>query len=142
MSREWKPGAVAMVTYPDGNDAVPVLTDRGELAPLWIAGGVRTWARDGEMIARPLVVIDPEDREQVEAHWRMAGQTFPSYRAALREFANPTPPREVFRHYIGSSDGDMKTALCGKVWQPNAANVTVMGDCPTCIEIVKSGWSA
>jgi hypothetical protein len=55
---------------------------------------------------RPVVVIDPEDREQVErllrgyAGWKADPDditNYPEYvdhmQAALREFANPTPPR-------------------------------------------------
>ena len=54
---------------------------------------------------RPLVVIDPEDRESVERLIRLWGQQFDSWtpepsgtngdrmQAALREFANPTPPK-------------------------------------------------
>jgi hypothetical protein len=37
----------------------------------------------------------------------------------------------------------LKTALCGKVWRLNAeANVTVVGDCPDCLALVRAGWSA
>lgn len=38
-------------------------------------------------------VIDPEDDEQTKALWHMAGQTLPTFRAALREFADPKPPK-------------------------------------------------
>lgn len=48
----------------------------------------------------PCVVIDPEDREQVERLWRAWTTLAPEHRlaqdnmhAALREFANPKPPK-------------------------------------------------
>ena len=106
MSREWAPGDVADLhgarvvrhsrrkgywTYPDGSSGPDP---------------------DGD--ARPLVVIDPEDREQVErfvstyfAAWEkspdahriaMPGEVMPlrshidAAQAALREFADPKPP--------------------------------------------------
>lgn len=100
MGREWKPGDVGITT--------PVTTN--ETATLFVVGdGPRFYYADGDIAshppgadARPLVVIDPEDREQVERltgclainganandrnYWRET-------QAALREFANPTPPK-------------------------------------------------
>jgi hypothetical protein len=90
MKREWKPGDVAMIPF-DNRDEIGI----------FIAGG---WVTRDTLKplpfqdARPLVVIDPEDREQVERlcshlldiHWY--GDT-DYMQAALRKFANPTPPR-------------------------------------------------
>lgn len=101
MRREWKPGDVAMVDgqvamiYNDGSlRATFVYTDADD-DPCSI------YARDAD--TRPLVMIDPEDREQVErlyASWLDDNLAAPereaqvnAMQAALREFANPTPPR-------------------------------------------------
>ena len=77
MTRAWKPGDVALVTWNEG--AEPEILFR------YLAGNDfdrPEWqsAEDGEAYPRPdqlrpLVVIDPEDREQVErlvAAWRSA----------------------------------------------------------------------
>lgn len=71
-------------------------------------------AADGEVVdfyasardcVRPLVVIDPEDRESagrlLNLLWQMGGwgvggsldELTDNFQAALREFANPTPPK-------------------------------------------------
>lgn len=110
--REWQPGDV--VTHFDGmrgivaergrgcgkhlmpRDALHVHYDNGD----WdIAAGARL---------HPLVVIDPEDREQVERLMRLFPPTWNLFPAgdpdavedaiiagenALREFASPTPPK-------------------------------------------------
>lgn len=103
MGREWKPGDVALVDY--GRGVEVMMRDH--------YGWTSAWAEitDSENVVesvRPLVVIDPEDREQVsrlgdafcKARWdHTPGSnecdplTFSSMQAALREFAVPTPPR-------------------------------------------------
>ena len=100
MSAEWKAGDVG-------------LTARGRLALRrehnpdgWIDSQGAPWSNDKfPANVRPLVVIDPEDREQVERLVvdylsRYDGQPAVAQvaeidymQAALREFANPTPPR-------------------------------------------------
>jgi hypothetical protein len=92
---EWKPGDVAMVTTIDGLEKVAMR-------------GVGTWSfamPDGfttdyephrtARAARRLVVIDPEDAEQVqrlrELVWHDSGSTRKALAAALREYANPVP---------------------------------------------------
>lgn len=111
MGREWKPGDVAMVGVPtkttpgaqahvQGNTEVAVVKARqGWLA---LEDTDYFWSDDysffnGEI--RPLVVIDPEDTKQVgllcaaldkqSGFGNWIGET----QAALREFANPTPPK-------------------------------------------------
>jgi hypothetical protein len=96
MTREWKPGTVAMVTGPEGTRRA---VRRGGV---WI-----NLDREGYVIdayaetVRPLVVLDPEARDAVE---RLVGilrehggqgsaSVVDRYVLALREFANPTPPR-------------------------------------------------
>jgi len=98
MSREWKPGDVAR-TIAGGTIARTathkwILLDDGHPIDC-----------DDDRISRPLVVIDPEDAEQVE---RLSRLLWPHYSDneharlrkaeitvdALREFADPTPPKE------------------------------------------------
>jgi hypothetical protein len=85
MSREWKLGDVAMV--------------RGDVClrlhnGLWEHGRGDRFAYN-EPTARPLVVIDPEDREQVErlasAIRRAPGPFQVALQDALRAFADPEP---------------------------------------------------
>ena len=120
MKREWKPGDVAVITeYGDETPAVLVADNACEAAGHGSSGSHwhyftrnpdgSTWTSNPSPAARPLVVIDPQDREQVErlrdlwddAHEDQQGHR-PSHsgkcargnclQAALREFANPTPP--------------------------------------------------
>jgi hypothetical protein len=102
MSREWKPGDVAVVHSVNDEDHRAVR--RGGV---WIKLDAEGYIIDhyAESV-RPLVVIDPEDREAVE---RLADLFFAALypemkntpghddltamQAALREFTNPTPPK-------------------------------------------------
>ena len=111
MSREWKPGDVAVIEAParmvggDGraNIMTTVRAVRGE--DMWTQlddlnnDFVDTPQCSEWSHARPLVVIDPEDREQgdelrdlIHKHGgvMLLGSVL---QAALREFANPTPPK-------------------------------------------------
>lgn len=99
MSREWKPGDVAML--PNERIAVVDRVGRflygGEPYDYVSPGSIN--ARD----ARPLAVIDPEDREQVGRLYdfyyelRLGEQRVDhlvdTLQAALREFAEPTPSK-------------------------------------------------
>ena len=112
MSREWKPGDVAMVTgrwirTEEHSERYAVRRGEG-----WISRGrLALHVSDWEVSAvRPLVVLDPEDAEQVArladvwdrwqdrvpyADMREEGDlTYTTAaQSALREFANPTPPK-------------------------------------------------
>jgi hypothetical protein len=103
MSREWKPGDVAMVTLTTGQTAPAMRsgTDRGEWygpmrddSPSFLVGDALVAS------AHPLTVIDAEDREQVERLAERIGHLWTSHnyvvdvvQAALREFADPKPPK-------------------------------------------------
>jgi len=99
VSREWKPGDVALVRRGPSWSGRAMWTLEG-----WIdQGGDRERVPLFDITdARPLVVIDPEDREQVNRldvalsamsfSARHCG-SFSVLQAALREFANPTPPK-------------------------------------------------
>lgn len=146
MSREWKPGDVAATDYQGYKSRAFVVEGRAcplthpEAAHWHGQGGGWNPLDDRAASYRPLVVIDPEDREQVERLWvAMLNVNRANAQAALREFANPPEPKpEVWEHLASRSD-DTLTALCGKVWQP-AENVTVVGRCPECLELTGSGW--
>lgn len=97
--RDWKPGDVAMVTLPGGEQAIGVRPLRNDG---WNHSGAFAGGADydhiGDTDVRPLVVIDPEDREQVErlhGLYLAARETTSKgdLQVALREFANPTPPK-------------------------------------------------
>jgi hypothetical protein len=108
VKREWKPGDVAMVELPEGSERPAVLigVDTGCLC--WhsaVSGDFRCLDFDA-VAARPLAVIDPEHREQVERLIRLQDKHFNDgirevvndfdlrdMQAALREYADPKPPR-------------------------------------------------
>jgi hypothetical protein len=91
MSRELKPGDLAMVR----------LDPQTEIRVFWNGQhwrGVKGVFYDLHVSARPLVVIDPEDREEVErlcAYFLMGNEgtaigNVTDLQAALREFADPS----------------------------------------------------
>lgn len=91
MSREWKPGDVVRL---GNNVAMRVEQD----SDAYFISPIGTHWRDCEHSARPLVVIDPEDREAVERLARdLVGFDFDlvveRLQAGLRKFMDPTPPR-------------------------------------------------
>lgn len=111
--QKWKAGDVAMLVTESGAEHVGMVVTTGlsigVIAPTYQAlSAIHRDRRDAVIYAwgpsaiRPLVVIDPEDREQVERLTRIyygdkdGGPTPHDDRmqAALREFANPTPPIE------------------------------------------------
>lgn len=97
--RKWQPGDVALIEIGcQANRHVAYFTGRWG----WSYG--EHWVEHDPAIVtviRPLVVIDPESREQMDdlsdALVRVGvGKVMPGWdlvRAALREFANPTPPK-------------------------------------------------
>ncbi|WP_418060771.1 hypothetical protein [Pimelobacter simplex] len=109
--REWQPGDVARVTY-YGVDQIALVRPRskalGERLEFAYVSRGYDMVDDADISgsARPLVVIDPEDREQVErlaaafvdVYWRSEGPretagAIHAMQAALREFASPTPTK-------------------------------------------------
>lgn len=106
MKREWKPGDVAMVKTDLYGEMVAFRCGTAS-NPGWqyatADGRASSWSADSSGYVkpiRPFVVIDPEDREQVERlveSWYAAsdptrGRTS-QMQAALRELANPQPPK-------------------------------------------------
>lgn len=107
MSHQWQPGDVALVEVGCwANRKVALRLDEG-----WAHTDGDNHDGDGVVSPiRPLVVIDPEDCEQVERFmrflpddWCLSGFTdfeqdthdlsVGQVQAALREFANPEPPK-------------------------------------------------
>lgn len=116
MSRDWKPGDVAMVTEVGGGNGEPVVAIRTASATWQSAFGESGTRHIVE--ERPLVVIDPEDREQVE---RLAdafathpdclrNYGFDAMQAALRSLITPPKPKEPLG--LGAVVEDAK----GKRW--------------------------
>lgn len=153
---EWKPGDVAMVECSDGEwrRAAYRRATVGNPEAWEFEDGARR--RVNESRTRPLVVIDPEDREQVErlmkglpVSWdlfqsddpELGEETIAAGQHALRDFA--TPKREVHEHLPerANSDGTLK-AHCGKVWTPGSPDVVSVGRCPECAAFTESGWTA
>ena len=118
MKREWKPGDVAIGDYPiwgtGGRDTTYEAVRLVRFASGWArADDPDDFVRDDHLTQyvdpRPLVVIDPEDREAAERLHDMyqracaditGGSRTARYdervdamQAALREFADPKPPR-------------------------------------------------
>lgn len=134
--RKWKPGDVALVTWGRG-DEVMIRTNRPAVGDVW--HGPNGWLGDASAKhVRSLVVIDPEDREQVgrlldalaEKDWEVGegDQLADDVQAALREFANPTPPKPEEPTGLGAvvedTDGRLWFRMTlenqtwpGEVWQ-------------------------
>jgi hypothetical protein len=99
VSREWKPGDVAMVVCGDERERPATYCTDLRRGPYW-------QFRDGQLRdaaisdARPLVVIDSEDAEEVERlvsrledlTGHANGLVAVHMAGALREFADPKPP--------------------------------------------------
>ncbi|GAB3776651.1 hypothetical protein FB382_004357 [Nocardioides ginsengisegetis] len=134
MSREWKPGDVAIVTNQSGESGRAIRFS-GSPEDGWFA------ERDGIggdlTDARPLVVIDPENREQVERLCNLVDGAFNDTRidgtgptstelaqAALREFANPTPPKPEEPTGLGAVVVDEKGRLWVNLTDPKCSTHT------------------
>lgn len=128
--REWKPGDVAWARYTDSSGGeIALRTQTG-----WM--GTRGGMPEGTMEAydlRPLVVIDPEDREQVErlyASW-LDNLAAPereaqvnAMQAALRSLFDPPKPDEP--KGLGAVVEDetgirwVRAAQAGDPWRPTS----------------------
>lgn len=99
MAREWKAGDVAM--YYDDRRVMYVINDDGDAYWIDSDGDMRRGASD--RLVRPLVVIDPEDRKQVERFIRaldpvsetILPKRIDYFAAALYGFVNPKPDEPV-----------------------------------------------
>jgi hypothetical protein len=95
VSREWKPGDVALVDGEVGLCVKPGTGAEGDYAKMahWrLADGDEVWS--SVRSTRRLVVIDPEDPEHVERlHGLLYAQVgMATLAAALCDFAAPPPP--------------------------------------------------
>lgn len=140
MGREFKPGDVAVITeYGHPTPAVLLPSScvvgsgyENHAGQHWhyLAATPEgaTWTSHPAPAARPLVVIDPEDREQVErvsqaikdAYWgaeasKVSAGLVDAMQAALREFANPKPKTLLDRLKERAPDGLIDPALAEQV---------------------------
>jgi hypothetical protein len=97
VKRQWKPGDVAMGTI---HGYTGLFTYRGEDEGWAQADGADDgWDGDFILNLRPVIVIDPEDREQVKRlisaipYAALRADVVERTQAALRELANPRPPK-------------------------------------------------
>lgn len=129
MRREWKPGDVALVTDDHGIVRVAVC---GGLNPRMKHRWHYDEAGIGRLLTplRPLVVIDPESAEDCERLGRLWNK-HARVADALREFADPKPPRPEEPTGLGAVVEDSKgvrwvrsredkPGLLGAVWENSA----------------------
>ena len=100
MSGQWKPGDVGSIDSRGDDARVMRVRSASGLLTSWVAAsGERL---NPYLVPRPLVVIDPEDREQVERLLAsLQGMSFSTWacgaftclQGALRDLADPTPPK-------------------------------------------------
>lgn len=133
MKREWKPGDVALIPFARGDIRAMFTTDGWAISD---APDVRGIGEFGDV--RPIVVIDPEDHQQVErlvkalstgqpligldpTNREMVDQAWVTHtQTALREFANPTPPKPEEPTGLGAVvedvEGDLLTHIGNHDW--------------------------
>jgi hypothetical protein len=162
MAREWKSGDVAMriagerrhvcVRVPRCTAAASGLRDE----PHWhfaskSPGTTAQCGSDALAEYRPLVVIDPEDREQakelIRLFWANGNDACDDTRAmqaALREFANPPPPIPdepgVWSVAIVANNVPFMRAAQAHITPPIAK--CWFGEHPTTGERVRLSWAA
>ena len=117
MSATYEPGTFVRVRYGDVDQVGIVRPRKSAAGNLEVAyasgeydmlGSLRPTRRAD---VRPLVVIDPEDRDQVERLADLFG-VFPGVAARhLREFANPTLPKPAEPQGLGAVVEDAKSCL-------------------------------
>lgn len=133
-AREWVDGDVALVTGParlisEPGDSVTKRAIRSH--DCWYVAKGRGW-RDVELSeVRPLLVIDSEDREQVERLCNAIDKAFNDVRidgtgpnstelaqAALRALANPQPPKPDEPTGLGAVVEDSEGSRWIRCWGP------------------------
>lgn len=156
MGREWKPGDVAMWEHRGDRELVFRFLGGFDCdIPEWqtVEGGCG-YPREGEL--HRVVVIDPEDDAQVERLVRLFWDNGnddcddpAAMRAALREFADPKPPKpteptgfgavveDTEGHYwINTHPGDPNP------WVRNAGDEWVSYDRIAAVYVLRTGVSA
>lgn len=101
--RKWQPGDVGITAGDPGRDPQRFIVQQGPKELRFVYGDGSTLLHPPREDARPLVVIDPEDRQQAERlsvrfHNEFQGERrvieggyVDAMQAALREFADPKP---------------------------------------------------
>jgi hypothetical protein len=152
MSREWKPGDVAVMVTPNDQRHVVMMDKHGE----WRCGETPGWTCVGE--PRPVVVIDPEDREQVariesdfasRMHWRestLHDERRDALHATLRSLITPPKPDEpqglgaVVEHY-GSNY--VRVTNRKRPWADEAdGNYVAWDELDGPVRVLSEGWRA
>jgi hypothetical protein len=138
MSREWKPGDVAMVRWLDG-ERTPVIVREvhGRTCAVWgVKDGTEGPFSFATSDVRPLAVIDPDspaDQRRLLGILRSSGAfrgvvsqdiALDCIGDALREFANPTPPKPDEPTGLGAVVEDAE----GLIWIRGGANHQCGGD--------------
>ena len=95
MTREWKPGDAAVLAC--GEETCPMREHRGLLGKSgrwYLLELGEWWDEHGSEPLRPLVVIDPEDRERVLRLALAVGRDEETVTKALRSLIEPPKPEE------------------------------------------------
>jgi hypothetical protein len=120
-----------MLTFADGSRARGVRHESGYWNHGGEWGGGSAYDHIGRVDARPLVVIDPEDAEAVGRLVRIMedraggrgaldGSPMLDMTLALREFANPTPPKHDEPRGLGAVVRDSKGYLYSRGYPDQA----------------------
>jgi hypothetical protein len=132
MTREWKLGDVAMVTaeWTTGSAATNATARRSTAVVRgWERLSDSAFAYDSQTVAaHPLLLLDPEDREQVErlADRLPSNVQVPTLRDALRSLVEPPKPEEPtgLGAVVEDDDGELwfrmaieNQTWAGEVWQ-------------------------
>lgn len=138
MARDWQPGDVAIVKV-DGKWRTGMRCGWAGRNLWWRTGAANASDREIEDI-RPVAVIDPEDEAQVGRLMDLIRSVNPAkvmsddelrtvFQEALREFADPTPPRMDEPGTWGVVEASAKGNPRRRYWTktPNAAWWSVNG---------------
>lgn len=92
------------------------------------------WSNWRDYIPYAAMVVCSDWRDELVRRARETGyaQGFAAHKATTL----PT----VLTHYVVDPSADVKRSLCGKFWKSNDFTVSE-GRCPTCEELVESGWA-
>jgi hypothetical protein len=144
---EWKPGDVATIRGPGLGPAVAMRGAAG--AWVWVdangsnpnGGGNACYCHGSSVTdARPLVVIDPEDREQIErllsAYYNgegNLGDLVDKFQAALRSLVAPPKPVEPTGRYavvVDTGGAEWLRREPGDMWLEQRNQTSVSLDAP------------
>jgi hypothetical protein len=132
---EWKPGDLALVTYHQGfKDAEVVMRADDRSSREWISPSVVRGSRLRPDVwvsnARRLVVVDPEDREQVARLRRHLADlvSMSQLREALNDYANRRPEIEepTGLGAVVEDENGCRWVRCGGRWDRDDGNAVAL----------------